>query len=293
MPLIREDQSKGYLDLDNLSYKEEVESIAFLQEIKPDYTRNESKGFLRLYLREAGGNLVRGFKFDVEDFETQGNTLAGLRRRPVKIRYRVQVKNNFLSLLVYDIAVYTGEFDTARFMGGIETAKSDLEKSNQALLPYFGKEVFPHEYATESFLEVCEGRAGGFAQLVWAVLRNISFYFRTPAVDKERMYAVAYKSLNFYAQYLRTLNKADITLKHEIINMTYEASRVEDETLRNIIQDTCSALVGLGKPEHLYAHIICDSIKEITQKFSYSYQYPLIMKASSKKVGDDLYLARY
>lgn len=293
MPLIKEGSDQGYLDLHNLSYGKSVESIAYLLDISLRYTQ-ASKPYFFMNIKDCNGGQILGFMFEVSDVEAMGFESSKFKRRFVDLRYSVQVKNGFLSLHVSGFDSHSGLVDVERFLGSVEAAQGDLEKSNTNMKKILDLDydVFPLDYSTDTLPEICEGRIGGYAQFVWAVLRGITVFNTTPGVDKVELYTVAYRVLNLYSDYLKTLSRTSVPLKFELMNLVTKYANVEDVRLRNIIQDTGLALMGLGSAEHLYAHIIVDSINKTKKFYDMSYSYKLLVDGTSRKVGNEI-LAKY
>lgn len=294
MALTKVGNEYGYLDLTKMNFKEESVSIAFMFDIRISATRDVGKPYLSMFIKEVGGNLIRGWMFNKEVFDDMGFTVAMMKRRPVKIWYQAQVRHGSISLVVHRVELYNDSFEYEKFLGGIESANDDLKRSNESL-KHFGVDpnlVFPSEYATASYVDVCAGRAGGYAKLVWSCIKSLNNYFATPSVDPVQISTIYAKSMNFYAKYLDTLAKSEVVLKHQIMTMVYQAAEIDDVRLRNIITDVCLSLSGMSEPEHMYSHLIVDTVRKEMSHLDLCFSYALMVEGSTKREGEKL-IAKY
>lgn len=281
-----------YLDCNTLDFGSKNKAIAYLTSARVGTSVND-KGFLRFWLRDVNKNQVPGIMFEVPSY-TVARDLAALRRTPVSVEFYPDEYRGSLSLKIESIENYNGEYDHSLFMGSIPHSNEILVKLNETVEKLTGKSgAFRQGLATQSYSMLCNDLAGGFVKFSQLVLNGILAYRDTPGVEIKDLMIVAYKTLNTYSIHLERLEKIDLELKHEsLVLITEETQDLQDFRLRNICLDALSAVMGLGSPQHLYAHMVVDTMKTVEKLLSYSYSYPLVIEGTHKIVGDEI-LARY
>lgn len=290
--LVKVEDSK-YLDYSKLDYKNEKESIAYLIDAK--IGNSEKVGtFFTFYLRDVNGFTIVGRMFDVSHFSKQGYVLSAFKRKPVILKHTSQVFNGSPSLIITSIDFYKGEFEYDKFLGAINTSQEDLDYCQQTLERVVGDSslTFPSSWITDSYIDVCSGRSGGVAKLGATVLRSLSNFENTPGVDFKELVICTWATLTAYAKYLHIVSVMDVPMKNQLLDIIYTTVANLDVRLKNISVDCCSAVMEFGEPQHLYSHLISKTLEDSKELLNFSFEFPLVVEGSTKKVGDKL-LSRY
>jgi hypothetical protein len=293
--LVKVDGNNGpkYLDSLNLDFRNECQSLAYVLDAR--IGNSDIVGtFFRFYLRDVNGFTVTARMFNTSIFDKKGYALSIFKKKPVLVTYTASAYGGPASLVLSDIQIHEGEFDYGKFLGLVEKSQEYLEHSNNILssaLPS-SNYMLPSLWTTESYVDVCNGRSGGMSKLSYMVIKQLFDYFDTPGVEKEKLMVCAYKSLIVFGRYLSIKQVMDVPMKHQLLEIIYTNSVDLDLTMKNIVADCCAAVIGLGEPQHLYAHIISRTIHTAKDLLNYSFEYPLIEEGSSKRVGDKT-LSRY
>lgn len=282
--LTRVEGENNYLDYTKLDYRNQTTSLAYLLDARVGFSEKVG-GFYVFYFKDVNGVTITGRMFDVERLNSDSYTLSTLKRKPVMFTHTSQIFNGAPSLIVTSLEVFNGEFDYVRFLGEIPSAKEDLKYANDLVSKYVGN-TFPVSWETESYLDVCNGRSGGLAKLTSTVLKNLSNYENTPGVVFKDLLTAVYVTLVAYKKYLVIESTVEVPMRNQLLEIIYNSTANLDVRMRNVVADCCSAVMGLGAPEHLYSHIIHNTLESSKRLLNFSYEYPAIMEGSAKKVGE-------
>ena len=198
-------ETSKYLDAGNLNFFSEVEALALLIDARVGWSEKMGSAFHTYYFRDSNGEMVVGRRFNVGSVrDASGYDLATMKRRPVKIKYQAQLFNG-LSLVVSEIKVYNEpDFDFTKFDSGIPDAKGLLFEAEMIAGAISNKEnVFSQSYATDSYIEFCNGKAGGYAKFIHMVLNSARTYEGLPGFNTQQFYECLVICLNLYENFIR------------------------------------------------------------------------------------------
>jgi hypothetical protein len=284
----------AYLDGKKVNYYGKNKALAYLMGTNYGTAKTDA-GFISFYLKDINQYTITGRMFDVQNFLESGRALANLRKQAVEVEFIAQEFNGGLSLIISTIQAYSGnDFDYSLFLGKLARAEEILVSVNSIYEKHAGiTGAFPSTFVHDTYTNVCGSLVGGYVKLIQMVSNSIVAFSGTPGVVIKDLLFVASKVLNTYAEYLELQDRINLQLKHNFLQLIYNASQgIEDLRMRNIYTDAMSAVLGFGKPQHLYAHIINKMLINTQELLGYSYEYPLVVEGSAKTKGDQL-LARY
>ena len=255
--MIRSDNA-AYLD--STCFKEGVREtkLALVKETNSGIARDDT-GFYKLYVKDVNSRTLRAFIFRIADFLGSGLTLAALKNKPVNITFVPQLYNGQWSLVLESIELWKGAFDFAKFRGTISIDSSMLEETLKEL---FGDtRLLRAEYRMCSLGSVLQGRVGGFMYLVMAGFRILASWTGLPGVEAEPLLKCYFIGMSALFDHLRDIDKFEIPSSAEAYHIVegIQAQYKQDPYLYCIL-DACRSLVGVAKPEHLYAHLIKDAV---------------------------------
>lgn len=287
-----------FLDLKNPNFDLSVTSIAYMVSSKQEYTKTEPpRPYVRFNLRDVNGTYIPGWLFDSDRFENLAEVLAITARSPVEITYKLtNPVNGSIQLYVHNVKRCKEEhFPYDKFLGKVEDCEEMFDICNKWISDKLGEGYrMSATLKLEPFLSICDGRVGGYSHFMFAVLRNMVAFSNGVDVSGESLALVCYKSLELYAEYLRLVDRVQVPLKHMLTNMVSDAVQYGvEEKDKDMVMDALYALVGIGKPGHLYAHLVVNSMNSAKANLDMIYSYPSMVLGSSKKVGEELWLLKY
>lgn len=293
LTMLLKSAENNYLDTTKLSPMQTVTVRAFLLRANTG-TDKRGSGFITFYLRDVNGRMIEARMFNVADFYESGFQLSGMTRRPVLVKATTQVFNGSLSLIVKEIQGWEGEFDYSQFLGSLPDAEENLQKVNAVLERLLGvQQAYPNNYISTSYVTICNGLTGGYVKLLQLYTNAVVGYNGCPGVDTKELLLCAVKVANTYARVLDMRETFELPLTHEVMHQIYSSVQdMNDVKLQSICTDALMAILENTPPQHLYAHIIYETFKAVEKNLRMTYEYILVVKGSSKKVGDDV-LARY
>jgi hypothetical protein len=252
-----------YLDISKLVEGLTYEKVALVTSADASLTKANT-GFAKFYLKDLNANVVTAYLFDVENFAFCGVKLSGFKNRPVILKFVVQHFNGGLSLVVdreYGIKVYDGEFDRGRFIG-----KYDIDEGmvkSMASRCFGSKWEFPVEYRVRAFSNIGQGRVGAFGKLVELSLHQLNGYLSLSGVVEKDLLGVFFVATEFYFRILEAREVYGFLEGVKSLEIISSLNQYDywDSEMKAIVIDTVMPLAGLGKPKHLYSHLIHNAVQ--------------------------------
>lgn len=280
------------LDILQLKEGETYTRLCYVTGIKSGLTKME-KGFFTFYVKDKNANIIAARLFNIADFIHSGFVANAFVDKPVKLTFMAQKYNGGWSLVIEEIELWTGDFDYSSFIGQVECVDDTL-KSILGLI--YENEVDIQStldlYRTKRFDSVCGGRVGGFLLLAEhtaaALLRLYDFDF----MDKNllKTYLI---SISAYYDYLTIVEKYPIIQMSEVLKLFNKVSVMnKDVDCLEEVLDTCRALFNLGKPQHLYSHLITNAINNNIKMYDMLYRYNSMPAGCTTYIGGET-LLRY
>jgi hypothetical protein len=242
-------------------------------------------GYISFHLKDSRNNIVRAMMFNILDYEKKGYTLVSMKKTPVLVQFTTSAFKRDLTLIISDITPWRGHFDYDLFVGRYPNVAELADQTKQLIgATGFNVNINP-TYLNDSYASVCNGQAGGYVKFMHMVVTNLMLYIGTPGVNGSDLMRCALITLSVYSKYLTILETVEVPLKHQLIELTYNgAASIQEEGLKNVCVDAITSSVGLGAPDHLYAHLISSIIEQTQRLLGYSYEFPLLLEGSTKRV---------
>lgn len=282
-----QDNCPRNLDLDKLEENKEYVLLAYLLNYKTGMTVYE-KGYYTFYVKDVNANVVSAKLFGVDKFLEEGFKAMIMKDKPVKIDFTAQIYNGLWSLIVHDIELWEGPFDYNNFIGRAEYREDIIEYAYQKCM----SADIPREYFAEYFPEICDGRIGGFLSLLEKSFTKL-YVYQFEFLDSGSFQKCFFISMHSYFQYLMLKKRYSIVPTKNIfqiinsVNLEYHDTDFIDELMETVL-----SLCGLAKPQHLWSHLICDTVKQTEEHLKLIYKNQTLPFGSSIKI-DGKMLTRY
>lgn len=275
-----------YLVYSDLKDMQVVNSICYVVNVEKSVSKIDTN-FYRLIVRTVDGKQMVCTILDVYDFEKTGYRLNAVVNKYVKLEALVQEFNGRLSLRFIGMNVIeniTPELvlKFQKSIDGIEDFYSDVNSVYYSIVG----EQFPLILKNKSYPNVYDGYAGGFLKLTWDMM------IRCQAMMQDLPFSegleVMFKSLLFYSTYLNKYSEINIITDSDKIKML---SEIPNNTfVGRLVRETCSGLIGLGKPNHIVCVLIWKAFNDLNEINDLKRTWDLMMTGGvSKCHGIDLY----
>lgn len=272
-----------YLDITELVEGVHYEKLCYVTNSTSGVTKLD-KGYFTFFVKDKNANVIRAQLFDVKDFIESGFMAKFFINKPVKLNFLSQMYNGQWSLIIKEISLWEGDFDYQAFRGSVVCDATRLKSVAGKVV---GENyLIPAEYSTVSLPTICAGRCGGYIKLMDSVLTELYNYKNLPSVDISCLLEAFFYTMDVYYDYLLKLNKFSIIPSSELFDLLKVLdSKIAKNPHRLEISEACRSIVGLVSPQHLYAHLICTSVKKYEEMFNLVYTNATLTKGSLVEVG--------
>lgn len=262
----------SYRNLNVLSLEENTEycKLCFLYDYRSGVTKMD-KGFFTFFVKDENGNTLPARMFDLSQFQDDGFKVMLMKSHPVELHFIAQIFNGEWSLIVKSIELWDGYFDYEKFLGRASWSGEVSDVWSQSLeKPYNAK------FETENFYSVCGGRVGGFASLLeksWEHLRA----YRNEELEFTDLQRCFFICMDSYFKLLQCGKKFEIVPLQEKLKIVEGMSfEFENDTCLNEAITSFMALAEMGKPEHLFNHLIYDAVKNSQRHLDLIYKNQIL-----------------
>lgn len=283
--------NEKYLDMKRIPELVPVERVAYVHDVKLGSTKFDT-GFITFYLKDVNSTIVSARLFDVEDFMMSGIKVAAFKHKPVIFKCIAQEFRGSLNLTIdgsSGISVYDGEFDIKRFVGSVDYDFTDIR---EILSDYDLPDVkyrddllrVPVDWRTQPLESLCEGRIGAYARFVEVAFSCIKPFLNSE--NAEELLQCFFVATEYYFKYLKEeqnvkmLGKLNAYKFFSQLNVIYA-----DSNNLLLYQDVVSAVVGVSKPMHLYAHLVKNAFDYARQMLFLTIKYESQPMATQISVG--------
>ena len=272
-----------YLDVSELADGVHFDRLAYVTDSRAGTTKMGS-GYFTFYVKDRNANVVRAQLFDVKDYVEKGFIAKTLVNKPVSMRFLAQIYNGQWSLIIENIQIWDGDFDFASFRGSVVCDGTKLKAIAAKIMG--ASYQIPHEYSIISLANICDGRCGGYLKLMDATMHTLTNYKDLPCIDMTGLLETFFYAMEAFYNYNLKLNKFPIIPSNEIFDiLNMIEMKVRDNPYHLEIADACRSILGVSKPQHIYAHLICNAVKECMDMFSLVYTNAGLAKGSLTQVG--------
>ena len=247
------------LDVTTLMENNEYVRRAYVSSVNAGVT-SLSKGFFTFYLKDVNSNVVAGRKFDIADFIATGFEATSLKNKMVDVDFKAQKFNGNWSLVINTIKISDNTDNLDGFVGKIdlETDAKFTEKLYSTI--YEKVYILPVEYKTLSLHDVCQGRCGGVGKLFTNCVRDLYNYKDLPSVDFTLLMKIFADSFKCFVNYRKQKEMFDVMNTSAALDHLFTIKNLYSNNTE-LALDVTSAILGLAKPQHLYAHLISDTVE--------------------------------
>ena len=282
------------LDIATLEPGTEYHKVAYLYDLDVGTDRLE-KGFFRMFLKDIKGNIIVGRMFNLnqndEELFLNAKTLKG---RAIDMYFRVDMFNGTYNLNVSSFKLYQGLVDYSLFIGSIKNVEKSYEFVTR-LFKQFGIEnpKIPPAYKTDTFRELCDGKAGGYIKLLEVVSLMITSLDGIPGISREELMDTWFLVQDGYYTYLKRLSELDVISNAEKLDMLYSFKRkVSSSEVSAYAVDTFCSLIGFAKPETVQSAILVRTIDSVKEDMRLACVYNSMLPGSTR-VDGGLTLLKY
>lgn len=254
---VDERKEVNYLKTEDLANQVPCRVICYVTKTMSKISRMD-KGFHTLLVRTCDGVTVpaRIFYSDMDGFIESGVDVNALRGKFIGMdcvpnvwesQYTIKVKKIYIidQNLVTDKSLFLGKVDnTDLLFSQCEKAFSSLEHG-----------ILPTSYKFNGYPSVYNGIMGGYLQFVWTWTYQCMVYNAEFGQD---FINTLYNCVVHYGNYLDRIATEEYESYLGKVE-TLKTIPVVDKQSGQIILDCMQSILGLGKPEHLYANIIYDA----------------------------------
>lgn len=227
-----------------------LERIAYLVRVVRRIDRN-GYPYLVFYLRTADKVVLTGRRFRVNEDGEIGLNMLILNRSAVRVHFEVQIYNGMYSLLVKEIALLPNE-DTLPFFDCFQKSEEAFQELWEAAKK-LNLPAVNSAFKTASIFSLHNGLSGAYIELIASVYQMLNGKF---SEHTNSLLVCFFNVVNPYFSYLLLMEKLEFLPKREILSILQSVVVEGDDRLTSVVSDVLSSLMGQGKPEHLYSHII-------------------------------------
>ena len=224
------------------------------------------KGFHTLMVRTRDGLTVpaRIFYADMDGFIESGLDVKSLRGMFIEMDCTPAIWNGQYSIIVRKIYLIDQDevADRELFLEKVADADSLLEQCSRAFVS-LESNVFPTVYKVNSYPSIYNGIMGGYLKFMWSWIYKSMVY----SVDfGNEFLQVLYYSIIYYGKYLDAIKIEELETNKTRIDLLKSIDTGEVR-ISELTSDVLQAVLGFGRPEHLFANIIVNEFND-TMKVS-------------------------
>lgn len=249
----RVDSDATYLRCDELSEGMVAQKIAYLIRVNRRVDKN-GYPYLVFAFRTIDKVVLTGRKFKVMESDSIGLQILSLNRMVVNVDFEVQIYNGTYSLLVKNI-LPTESQEVSQFFDSYLYSDEVFRNLNSEAARLSAPTI-NIAFKTASIFHINKGLTGGYLELL-----DIVFHMICARKSKHTtaLLVCFFNVVNPYFTYLLLMDRLEFLPKREVLEILHSVVVENDDRITSIVLDILSALMGQGKPEHLYSHIICDA----------------------------------
>lgn len=286
----------GFLDVTKLVEGQKYNNLlCFATSVNSKISRVD-KGYYTFYLKDVNSNIIPAQLFDVNRFVESGIIASKLKNCFLFVSFYAQIYNGRWSLIIDEVSKADPEklkqqgiiIDYSRFRGSVNTShfkqykeirkQLDLDEPTQLM-------------ETECISSICEGRSGGFAALVSQGALSLLNYDVFPEINVKTLLVTYALATDIYFNYLVKFENADVITNAKKVDFIQNSVLpYSNYKCSGYVTDTILALVGLCPAQHLYAHLICDTINFIMNSYREINTFSTIPMNLECNVGGELLL---
>lgn len=241
------------------------------------------KGFYRLMVKTCDGLPVPAMIFDLKDFINSGLDVAALVGKFIELQGTPTIWNNSYSIVVDKIFLIDQDNveDKEQFLGKTEDVDLLLQQCAGAFKNLDNCSI-PSIYKVGSFPSIYNGEVGGYVKFIWKWIYQCMVYSSDMNSD---FLSTLYYTIVYYGRYLDRINSSDVITCKDKIDLLKTIPTADGSNVNSVVLDSMQALLGLGEPEHLFAHVIYNTFKntQVTATMLSDWRITVMGGASTSK----------
>lgn len=217
------------------------------------------KGFYRLTVKTCDGLSVPAMIFDLKDFINSGLDVAALVGKFIEIQGTTSTWGYSYSIIVDKIFLIDQDCveDKDLFLGKTEDVDLLLQQCAGAFKNLDNCSV-PSIYRIGSYPSIYNGEVGGYVKFIWKWIYQCMVYSNDMGSE---FLSTLYYTIIYYGRYLDRVNSSDIITCRDKIDLLKSIPTIEGSSVNSVVFDAMQAILGLGEPEHLFAHVVYNTFK--------------------------------
>lgn len=286
--------ANNMLDITTLEPGVDYHKVGYLYDLDIG-TDRLANGFFRLFIKDVNGNIIVGRMFNLnQDDDSLFLTAKTLKGKAIDMYFRADSYNGSINLTVNSFELYKGIIDYSLFIGTI----NDVEKSYQFVTRIFNKFginniKLPVAYKSDTFFELCDGKAGGYIKLLEVVSLMVTSLDGIPGINTKEIMDIWYLVQDGYYSYLKRLELIDVISNNEKIDIIYSFKRkIANSDVAIYAVDTLCSILGMSKPQTVQSAILVKTINSVKEYMKLACVYNSMIPGSSKVEGE-LTLLKY
>lgn len=261
--------SNNNLMASDLANEQLTKKVCYVINTKSGIAANSS-AFFTLYVKTADSVVVPVQLFNIENYIQKGLELSSFKGSFIELSGTVTVYRGSYSIIGSDVVklgvTALSTEDRAKFIGKVPNVDELFGEVNTALLNVDESMKLPVILKTRAYPNIFDGCVGGYVRFI-----NLWMYQLLPYCEEYGgiLLKMFYTCVLHYSKYLDRLSTVDFITAIEKLEILKQLDSIEDESL--LEGDALQAILRLGSPEHLFAHILFDTfnlVEDIMKKQS-------------------------
>lgn len=250
------------LTFEDITNEIRVKKVCYVNRVDYAISKNDL-GYYKLFIKTVDNVTITAFIFydSNVNFIEKGNDIKALQSKFILLDCTPRLWNvsGRYSLMVHGIDLIDQNSVTNKgdYLGQISNLDDLFDGIQKPFSALEGK-VFPFYFKTKAFKNIENGAIGGYVKFSWNVIYSLMVYVKDLNTD---FLKVLYYTILYYEYYLE---RGEETGDFSTFDKVYIIKKISGEpTVDDIVIDTMSSILGLGKPEHLYANIIYNAFNNV------------------------------
>lgn len=277
----RVDGNALYLRCDELSEGMIAQKVAYLLRVNRRVDKN-GYPYLVFAFKTMDKVVLTGRKFKIIENDSIGTQILALNRLLVKVDFEVQIYNGTYSLIVRNIVPAETQ-DVSCFFDSYLYIDEVFRNLNLEAIKVSAP-TLNIIFKTASLLHIHGGLTGGYLEFLDIVYHIIC---ARKSKHTTELLVCFFNVINPYFTYLSLMERLEFLPKRELLDILHSVAVKDDDRLTSIVLDALSALMNLGKPEHLYSHIIYNAFIFAQKQLHYEEIVTSQPKNSISNVNND------
>ena len=289
MSFTRVDSPDEYLRVSDFNKLDVIKKICYVIDYKSGVSVI-NKGYYRLMIKTSDGVVVPAVLFNVTDFINKGLDVAGMKGKFVYISGNPEIYNGSYSLQVSEVEIcpISKVTDPSVFLGKIENLDEmfdDVKTLCTKVNPNF---TIPVIWKSRSYPEISGGQVGGYVKFVWQWMYSVSIYADSYGLELQKILSDV---IVYYSKYLDRKNLLSLVTDMDKLEILRKIPQ-SDSSKSAILVDCLQSVLEIGKPNHLFAHIILNTFK-LCKDIDFKGEMWKSIPSGGVKSLKDGYLKRY